>query len=230
MIFAELLMDKLKQTKLRQYWRKINNHNFTKLGNSGFSIEYEQYIKTGIVTVGNGTYGTIVISFFGEEKERLCIGNYCSIGGEVLFILGGNHNYRLISQYPYKVKYYNEKNESYTNGSIIISDDVWVGQRVTILSGVHIGQGAVVAAGAVVTKDVPPYAVVGGVPAKVIKYRFEQPVIDYMLTLDYSALTEALIREHVDDLYTEIDCMELEEVKKLFDWFPKKSQDNKESR
>jgi len=112
--------------------------------------------------------------------------------------------------------------EAFSKGDITVDDDVWIGYGVTILSGVHIGQGAVVAAGAVVTHDVPPYAIVGGVPAKMIKYRFTPPVIDYMLTLDYGALTEELIKVHVNDLYTEIDGMELEDIEKLFSWFPKK--------
>lgn len=92
-----------------------------------------------------------------------------------------------------------------------------------ILSGVHIGQGAVVAAGAVVTKDVPPYAIVGGVPAKVIKYRFSPEVIEQLLKLDYSKLTDDMIRERIDELYTSLEGKSLEEVEKLLEWFPKKS-------
>ena len=84
------------------------------------------------------------------------------------------------------------------------------------MSGVHIGQGAVVAAGAVVTKDVPPYAIVGGVPAKVIKYRFEPEMIEELLKVDYSKLTKKDIEKHIDDLYTE-----LKDPSQL-DWMPKK--------
>ena len=84
------------------------------------------------------------------------------------------------------------------------------------MSGVHIDQGAVVAAGAVVTKDVPPYAIVGGVPAKVIKYRFEPEMIEELLKVDYSKLTNEDIEKHIDDLY-----MELKDPSQL-DWMPKK--------
>ena len=81
---------------------------------------------------------------------------------------------------------------------------------------VSIGQGAVVAAGAVVTKDVPPYAIVGGVPAKVIKYRFSPELIEELLKVDYSKLTKEDVEKHLDVLYTELkDPCQL-------DWMPKK--------
>ena len=82
---------------------------------------------------------------------------------------------------------------------------MWIGYRATILSGVHIGQGAVIAAGAVVTKDVPPYAIVGGVPARVIKFRFGEEVLTRLGKLDYSKLSEIWIKEHIDELYETVD-------------------------
>ena len=110
----------------------------------------------------------------------------------------------------------NEKQEGVSKGNIIVDDDVWIGFRSTILSGVHIGQGAIVAAGSLVTKDVPPYAIVGGVPAKVIKYRFSPEMITELLKVDYNQLTEELVKEHIEDLYRD-----LEDTSQLW-WFPKK--------
>ena len=81
---------------------------------------------------------------------------------------------------------------------------------------VSIGQGAVVAAGAVVTKDVPPYAIVGGVPAKVIKYRFEPEMIAELLKIDYGKLSKEDIEKHIDDLHTEL------KNPSQLDWMPKK--------
>lgn len=79
----------------------------------------------------------------------------------------------------------------------MIKDDVWIGAQATIMSGVTIGQGAVIGAKALVTKDVPPYAIVGGVPAKVIKYRFEKEIIDELLKIDFSKLDYKVIKEHI---------------------------------
>lgn len=106
------------------------------------------------------------------------IGNYCSISHEFLCGLGA-HPLNLFSTSPL---FYKKKNcfrqeiihqdidfEEYKK--VIIGNDVWIGARVTIMDGVKIGNGSVIASGAVVTKDVPPYAIVGGVPAKIIKYR-----------------------------------------------------------
>ena len=101
--------------------------------------------------------------------------------------MSGEHSITGIMTYPLID---DVKINSRSKGDIIVADDVWIGYGATIMSGVHIGQGAVVAADAVVTKDVPPYAIVGGVPAKVIKYRFEPEMIEELLKVDYSKLTK----------------------------------------
>lgn len=168
------------------------------------------------VEVGLGTYGELnVVDFGGSNK--LIIKNYVSIGQNVSFILNGEHYINHISTYPFKVKTLkNTDSESFGKGDIIVDDDVWIGFRSTILSGVHIGQGVIIAAGSVVAKDVPPYAVVAGVPAKAIKYRFSEDIIKELLNVDYSKLTEDIVREHIDDLYKSLN-----DTKQL-DWIPKK--------
>lgn len=87
----------------------------------------------------------------------------------------------------------------------MVDDDVWIGSRATILSGVHIGQGAIVAAGSVVTRDVPPYAVVGGVPTRIIKYRFTEDIIKELLKIDYSKINASFVEIHTDLLYRKVD-------------------------
>lgn len=171
-------------------WRKRNPHNFTVLVKELFDFNR--------VIVGNGTYGELYV-LDDAKTSKLVIGNYCSIAKEVVFILGSDHRLDTLSTYPFKVMYMGEKREAISKGDIIIDDDVWIGQRATILSGIHIGQGAVIAAGAVVTKDVEPYAIVGGNPAKVIKYRFEEKIRNELLSIDFSKIGKNEIEKLVNE-------------------------------
>ena len=153
------------------------------------------------VDVGNYTYGKLNVYEYGKKAPgRLRIGHFCSIAATSKFLLGGEHYLNRLSTYPYKKKLFDIE-ETVTKGEIVLDDDVWIGESSIILSGVHIHQGAVVAAGAVVTKDVPPYAIVGGNPARIIRYRFEQDIIDAALSIDFSKLTLEFVKEHIDELY-----------------------------
>lgn len=176
-------------------WRRKSAHNSTAPKN---------YFNQDLVSVGNFSYGVLEVCHFGNEN-KLRIGSFCSIAPNVVFLLKDEHPLDRISTFPFIVKALDiDTYEATSKGDIVVSDDVWIGYGATIMSGVHIGQGAVVAAGAVVTKDVPPYAIVGGVPAKVIKYRFEPDVIEELLKIDYNKLTREMIEEHIDDLYTKL--------------------------
>lgn len=171
------------------------------------------------VSVGKCTYGCLNIVSFGDDT-KLSIGNYVSISEDVTFLLDVEHYTDKISTYPFKVKLlHNCTFEAFSKGDIVVEDDVWIGYGATIMSNVHIGQGAVVAAGAVVTKDVPPYAIVGGVPARVIRYRFETEIIDELLKVDYSKLDEIAIREHIDVLYTALNSRD------QISWMPRKESE-----
>jgi acetyltransferase-like isoleucine patch superfamily enzyme len=186
---------KIKSLLLKKKWRKKNSHNFTTMRHP-FNMD--------LVDVGNGTYGALNVYTF-NEKSRLIIGHYCSIGPNVQFVLSADHDTRLVSTYPFKVKYCNVKMEAVSKGNIEIQDDVWIGANAIILSGVSIGQGAVIAAGTVVNKDVPPYSIVGGVPGKVIKYRFSENIINKLKTIDYSKMDKQKIEENIDILYLHVN-------------------------
>lgn len=114
--------------------------------------------------------------------DKLYIGNYVCIGAETVILMGGNNTHRMdwFSCYPFVEKIV----ESYQQrGDTIIDDGVWIGMRAMLMPGVHIGEGAVIAAGSIVTKDVAPYSVVAGNPAKLIKQRFDTQTIKRLLDL-----------------------------------------------
>jgi acetyltransferase-like isoleucine patch superfamily enzyme len=170
-------------TRLQRRWRLLNGHNGSQLAAFSGITPFEK------VFVGNGTYGDLHIWEFGQPDERLQIGHYCSIAADVHFLLGGNDDYETVSTYPFRVKNFGEPMEASTKGPIVLSDDVWLGHRALILSGVRIGQGAIVAAGSVVTKNVEPYSIVAGNPARHVKFRFTKDVRDKLLLVDYSQLS-----------------------------------------
>lgn len=174
----------------RKEWRRRNKHNDTSVMND-FDLD--------CVTVGRMTYGGLNIYNF-NSHAHLTIGSFCSIASEVMFILDADHRMDTVSTFPFKARYLGEA-EGITKGDIVVGDDVWFGFRSTILSGVKIGQGAVIAAGAVVAGDVPPYAIVGGVPAKVIRYRFGEELIGKLKGIDLDSISDEEYRTHMDQLY-----------------------------
>ena len=194
-MILEKIFSKLNFLKKKKKWRKLNPDNLTTTKND---------FDFSAVSVGKGTYGELEVYTF-NDGPTLRIGNYCSIAPSVKFVLSADHYLNHVSTYPFKAKLVSpESKEGVSKGDIIVGDDVWIGIGSIILSGVNIGQGAVISAGAVVTKDVPPYAVVGGVPAKVIKYRFDAETIKELLKIDFSALNKDAINLHIDDLYKEL--------------------------
>lgn len=169
--------------KFSTEWRKRNSHNFTTLAT---------HFKMDAVQVGKGTYGNLYVVTRDYQNVKLSIGNYCSIAGGVKFLLSGNHQYDIISTYPYELLFLNSYDAgiAVAKGNIVLGDDVWIGENAIICSGVTIGQGAIVAAGAIVTKDVEPYAIVGGNPAKVIKFRFNENIRQKLVRINVGDILE----------------------------------------
>ena len=129
--------------------------------------------------IGDWTYGTPeVISF--KSGERLKIGKFCSISDGVKLMFGGDHDTRMVTTYPLNF-FFPGGDGSLSHiklrGDLTIGNDVWIGEGALIFAGVTIEDGAVIAARSVVTKDVRPYEVVGGVPAHHIKFRFDYNII-----------------------------------------------------
>lgn len=190
----KLIKGKIDQIIFNKKWRKLNTHNYTNARNR---------FNEKLVSVGRKTYGAITVYTY-NDINTLSIGNYCSIGPYVQFVLSADHRVDTISTYPFKTKCGITEKEGVSKGNIIIDDDVWIGANVIILSGVHIGQGAIIAAGAIVNKDVPPYAITGGVPAKVLRYKFEPEIVEALLKIDFSSLNDDVIRERIALLYEPI--------------------------
>ena len=149
-----------------------------------------------------------------DKKEKLVIGNYCFISPDVYFILASDHSVNHLSTFPFLVRVLEMENEALSKGDIIIKDDVFIGLNSIILSGVNIGQGAIVNAGSVVTKDIPPYAIVEGSPAKIVNYRFEPEIIKKLLQIDYSKITDKKIKLLGKNLYKEITPQNIDEILK----------------
>jgi acetyltransferase-like isoleucine patch superfamily enzyme len=154
--------------------------------------------------VGRHTYGheQITIRHWGEPAE-LKIGSFCSIADRIEVFLGGNHRVDWVTTYPFA-----EFAEQWptargitghpqTNGDVTIGNDVWLGSGATIMSGVTIGDGVAVAARSCVTRDVPPYAIVGGNPARLLRFRFDEETVEKLLALRWWEWTDERIAANV---------------------------------
>lgn len=140
------------------------------------------------------------------EIENAAIGKYCSIADHCRIGMSG-HSLRYMSTSPIFTQTVNALQRRWIEKDIFknksedertyIGNDVWVGSHALVNGGVHIGNGAVIAAGAVVTKDVPPYAVVGGVPAKIIKYRFPESIIEKLEEIQWWNLPEDILKNNI---------------------------------
>ncbi|MFA5531996.1 MAG: CatB-related O-acetyltransferase [Candidatus Shapirobacteria bacterium] len=146
-------------------------------------ILYPQYRKY----IGDYTYGLPQI-FKLKKNSQITIGKFCSISTDVKIFLDMEHETKNISTYPFgrfnDLKT-NIKTRVKSKGNVKIGNDVWIGYGVTILSGVTIGDGAIIGARSLVTKDIPPYTIVGGVPTKIIRKRFNNKDINALLKIKW---------------------------------------------
>lgn len=142
------------------------------------------------------------------NQDKLIIGKFCSIACGAKFIFNSaNHKLSSISTYPFPIFFeewgLNVKDitAAWDNkGDIVIGNDVWIGYEAVILSGVSIGDGAVIGTRAVVTKDVPPYTIVGGVPAKPIRKRFQREIVDTLLKIKWWDWPKDRIAHYLADI------------------------------
>jgi chloramphenicol O-acetyltransferase type B len=145
--------------------------------------------------VGPGTYGVPQIIHYPNDAS-LEIGAYCSIAAEVSIFLGGEHHPEWVSTYPFGALWHEHQHPDHprSRGNVVIGSDVWIGRGATIMSGIRVGDGAVIGARALVVKDVPPYTIVGGNPAKVIRPRFDAELVERLLEIRWWTWPEPRIR------------------------------------
>jgi acetyltransferase-like isoleucine patch superfamily enzyme len=175
------------------------------------------------LVLGNRTYThgePRVIVYRGDAPHEVHIGSYCSIAEDVQFLVGGNHHPEWVSTFPFRAVFglpgEFEDGQPASRGPITIGNDVWIGLGALILSGVTIGDGAVVAAGALVTKDVRPYAIVGGNPAREIRRRFGDEQVEALLEARWWEWPE-------EELVSIADILNSENVDALLDYARERS-------
>jgi virginiamycin A acetyltransferase len=170
-----------------------------KLGLYSESLVMRENSRYSKYSIGRFSYGQPTVFHWGE-KATLKIGNFCSIGPNVVILLGGEHRPDLITTFPFNCvlkEYANVPGHPTTKGDVVIGNDVWIGANALILSGVQIGDGAVIGACAVVTKDVEPYAIMAGNPARIIGKRFDQETISSLLRIKWWNWEIQQIKENV---------------------------------
>ncbi|MBU3092139.1 CatB-related O-acetyltransferase [Clostridium sp. CM028] len=169
-------------------------------------------IRVGDYTIYNDYYSdprdfekNNVLYQYPVNNDKLIIGKFCSIACKAKFLMtSGNHTMKSISTYTFPI-FYEEWGLDVSNvtdawdnkGDIVIGNDVWIGYDAIIMAGVKIGDGAIIGTRAVVTKDVPPYTIVGGIPAKVIKKRFSDDVILKLLRIKWWDWTDEKIQANI---------------------------------
>ena len=159
-----------------------------------------------------------VMHFYDFIGDKLIIGKFCAIAKGVEFVMNGaNHRMDCVTTYPFYIMggdwgsaIARVKEELPLKGDTVVGNDVWIGQNVTVMPGVHIGDGAIIGANSVVAKDIPPYAVAAGNPCRIVRNRFDDELID--LLLKFRWWDKGI--EEIESLMPILCCSDLEKVRK----------------
>jgi acetyltransferase-like isoleucine patch superfamily enzyme len=155
----------------------------------GWKMDINEQAKSySFLKIGEHTYGPALnIIGYGDEVEKIkiIIGKFCSLADRITIILGSNHPLDWISTYPFNFIGYQYPYAPTYKGDIVIGNDVWIASNVTVMSGVSIGSGAIIGAHSVVASDIPPYCVAVGNPCRVVRERFSNDNIDWLLKLSW---------------------------------------------
>ncbi len=159
----------------------------------------------GLLAIGRHSYAPpALVRVFAGDSARVVIGDYCSLASDVEIMPGGNHRTDTVTTYALRQHLVPDDvervGEPWSKGDVEIGSDVWIGRGAKILGGVTIGDGAVVAAWSVVTKSVPPYTIVAGVPARAVRQRFSPEIVGSLLRIRWWDWDDAVVRERIDEL------------------------------
>jgi acetyltransferase-like isoleucine patch superfamily enzyme len=164
----------------------LENIIFELLGES-VSLIYtgaKKLINNKNVTVGRYSYGEPNIPNY-IPGSKIIVGNFTSIGGDVSILLGGAHHIDYVTTFPFDILWLHKSQDKHFKTTTKIGNDVWIGHGATILGGVNIGDGAIIGAGTVVSKNVEPYSVIVGSPMKCLRKRFSDDIIEALLRIKW---------------------------------------------
>lgn len=156
------------------------------------------------VQKGRHSYGEIDVYVWTRPNVIVKTGAFCSFSANVRIFIDGNHAINTFSTYPFSRLFSEVPPNNWGKETPTIGNDVWIGRDVTIYSGVTIGDGAVIAGQSVVTTPVPPYAVVAGTPARIVKYRFDEETIKNLLEIQWWTLPDDFIRTQLAPIETDV--------------------------
>ncbi len=173
-----------------------------------YSVFTKDHLIGPLYEIGDFTYGQPIVIHFGENT-KLIIGKFCSIAQNVKIFIGGNHRVDWISTFPFKFfeavfpNAFDIEGHPSSKGNVVIGNDVWIGHSATILSGISIGNGAVIATHAVITKNIGAYEIWAGNPAKMVRKRFTDEQIKQLEKINWWNWKIERINEEVKNLSSE---------------------------